>query len=366
MRNYLKCFTYTSATRVSRRSLCLAGLGLLSAGTSLNIRHMVGASGRTAAPDNHLLLTRQNNHSTALAWSHDGGWIVSGGKTSPVEVWDASTGKTRVSLAARDGVLLDCSPDGRYVVTAGGIEVGDASSSAAGLPQTFSEVVIWDATSGTRLVTYNGMSYINAVAWSPDGTRIALAGSDADGATIHVCDALAGRLLLAYRQHVASRLAWSPDSRQIISSIDSIIGGVFTRTTRIWDSVTGRDAVVLNNSANALSWSPDGSLIACGDAEVITLRDARTGTATTSYKTNGDRAPILGVAWSPDGRFIACVGGSPQFPDPKGFVQIREQVTGQITSFHGHKVTVAALAWSPDSSRLASSSYDETIRIWHI
>ncbi|GHO83573.1 WD40 repeat domain-containing protein [Dictyobacter formicarum] len=363
MQIYLKSFKYTSPVRLSRRSLCLASLGLISTGLTLNIRHMVGYA---ASPDNHLLLTRQNNYSSALAWSHDGSWIVSGGVGSPVEIWDATTGKTRVGLAAKDGVLLDCSPDGHHVVTAGGIETADASSSTAGLPQSFSEVVIWDVATGARLVTYNGMSYVNAVAWSPDGTRIALAGSDATGATIHVCDAQAGTLLLAYRQHVASRLAWSPDSRLVVSSIDSIIGGVFTRTTRVWNSTTGHDYLVLNNSANALSWSPNGALIACGDAEVVSLRDARTGAVTSSYTTNSGGTPILGVAWSPDGRFIACVGGSPQFPDPKGFVQVRELATGQVTSYHGHKLTVAALAWSPGSDRLVTSSYDGTIRVWHI
>lgn len=366
MQNYLKSFKYTFPVHLSRRSLCRAGLGLMAAGLSLNIRHMVGASRYAASPDEHLLLTRQNNHSSAVAWSHDGSWIVSGGVVSPVEIWDTASGKTRTGLAAKDGVLLDRSPDGRYIVTAGGIEIADTSSSTAGMPQSISEVVLWDVATGARLVTYNGMAYINAVAWSPDGTRIALAGSDAAGATIHVCDAHAGTLLLAYRQHVASRLAWSPDSRLIVSSIDSIIGGVFSRTTRVWNSVTGHDYLVLNNSANALSWSPDGALIACGDAEVVHLRDAQTGSITSSYTTNSGGAPILGVAWSPNGRFIASVGGSPQFPDPKGFVQVRELATSQVTSYHGHKLTVAALDWSPDSDRLVTSSYDGTVRVWHI
>ncbi|WP_161977833.1 WD40 repeat domain-containing protein [Dictyobacter kobayashii] len=365
MRNRLANSKYTSTTQLTRRSICIAGLGLLTAGLSLNVRHIVGASSYTVTPDAHMLLMRQNNYTSSIAWSHDGSRIASGGIAAPVEVWNAATGKTQASLLAKDGVLLDWSLDGQHIVTAGGFEGIDQSNAASGVPQAVSEVVLWDAVTGKRLTTYNGMSYVSALAWSPDGTRIALAGSDAVGATVHVCDTHTGNLLLAYRGHVASRLAWSPDSQWIASSIDSIIGGVFERTLRIWNSTTGQDRLVWSGTANSLSWSPDGALIACGDEEVVQLCDTGTGALTSSYKANSG-APILGVAWSPNGRFIATVGGSPQFPDPKGFVQVRELASGHTTAYHGHTLTVAALSWSPASDRLVTSSYDGTIRVWEI
>jgi WD40 repeat protein len=40
-------------------------------------------------------------------------------------------------------------------------------------------VQVWDATTGDTLFTYRGHSLeVNAVAWSPDGSRVASGGND--------------------------------------------------------------------------------------------------------------------------------------------------------------------------------------------
>ena len=65
--------------------------------------------------------------------------------------------------------------------------------------------------------TYSGHSnYVSAVAWSPDGRRIASASGDG---TVQVWNASNGGNVLIYRGHRSdvSTVAWSPDGTKIAS-----------------------------------------------------------------------------------------------------------------------------------------------------
>ncbi|KAK3305077.1 WD40-repeat-containing domain protein, partial [Chaetomium strumarium] len=45
--------------------------------------------------------------------------------------------------------------------------------------------------------------------------------------------------------------------------------------------------------------------------------------------------------------------------------KIWDPTTGQcVATLEGHRYSVYSVAWSPDASRLASASYDETVKIW--
>ena len=71
---------------------------------------------------------------------------------------------------------------------------------------------------GTNILTYRGhSSKVNAVAWSPDGTRIV---SASDDRTVQVWDAATGETLYTYRGHAkeVSSVAWSPNGTRIASA----------------------------------------------------------------------------------------------------------------------------------------------------
>ena len=86
---------------------------------------------------------------------------------------------------------------------------------------------VWDATSGGHAFTYLGHSgMVSAVAWSPDGTRIASGSGDK---TVRVWDASNGKTFFTYLGHsgMVSAVAWSPDGRRIASA-----GG--DETVQVW------------------------------------------------------------------------------------------------------------------------------------
>jgi WD40 repeat protein len=71
---------------------------------------------------------------------------------------------------------------------------------------------------GSNVLTYRGHSNkVNAVTWSPDGTRIA---SASDDRTVQIWDATTGELIFAYQGHTkeVSSVVWSPNGKRIASA----------------------------------------------------------------------------------------------------------------------------------------------------
>ena len=332
--------------------LILAGVGCTPFAVHTPAATSPHKSTSTTRPPMKVLLTYHGHvdRATAVAWSPDGKYVVSSSLDKTVQVWSATTGKTRLVYRGHtDGILaVAWSPDGRYIASSSldnTIQVWDASTGAriityrghklpaqalswspnsrlivSGSPDKTAQV--WEGTTGKPILTYRGHSApVNAVMWSPDGKHIASGSIDT---TVQVWDAASGKRLLTFRGHKnqVTSLAWSPDSASLVS-------GSFDKTVQVWDARTGKIHYIysgynvavarIDNSKGVLpdliyfvAWSHNGKRIAavtmeyCGDeCAVVMTWDAQTGKHIAFYPD----LPVYAIAWSPDDtRFASAIG----------------------------------------------------------
>ncbi|RYH11047.1 hypothetical protein EON65_39055 [archaeon] len=130
--------------------------------------------------------------------------------------------------------------------------------------------------------------------------------------------------------------------------------------TRCTDTMPGHTDSVLH-----VSYSPSGQRLASGGGD-MTVRFWNVITNLPMHTCTGHRHHVLCTAWSPNGvHFVSA--------DRAGEIRVWDPVTGTQRGqpLRGHKKWVTALAFEPlhlnaHSTRMASSSKDQTVKIWNL
>lgn len=259
-----------------------------------------------------------------VAWTPDGGRVVTVDFFAGVYVRDAASG--RDLLTARDAnpasrgcsgeAAVAVSPTGRLAAAqsyklrvvdlATGAEVfatepGDFAGPVAFSPdgafllhtRKNEAVVVRDTRTWSAVREIAGSA--NALAFSRDGAAVALAGEH-----VRVLDFATGATRAEF-PIAAQRIALSADG----SALAALVGA----TVRVFDLARGVEdppASPPTCTPSQLAWSPDGKRLAIADDAVLRVADATTGRIERSWETGGMQLVL--EPFADDGRHAGVVG----------------------------------------------------------
>jgi eukaryotic-like serine/threonine-protein kinase len=314
----------------------------------------------------------------AVRFSPDGARLASSGYDGTARIWDAATGAEAVVLRGAAGSVLAVafSPDGARLATGdarGGMRVWDAASGQGTFSDTVpnilftavnfsrdgkevtavgydgnrgqqapAEVVSWDVAArrpGKRLTF--GTGSVSAAAFSPDGTRLAVANSFGG---VGVRRLSGGEEEGHFEGHLGTvwGVAFTPDG--------GLLSVGFDRLVKVWDGV---GPTLRLPGGDRVAFAPNGRRLVTVQDGAVKVWDVITGKEVRSLP--GDGRSIWGLAFGPHDR--VAVG-------TEGRVQVWDVGTGRERfAVRAADRFIWALAFSPDGGLLAGGG-DGNLRVW--
>jgi WD40 repeat protein len=273
---------------------------------------------------------------SSVALSPDARFAVScGGDDGTIKLWEVATGTQIRGLVGHSGGVecLAFSPDGGFVLSGGRDHT----------------MRLWEMTSGREVRTfldgpmasfwkrqwqhdfYSG--WANCLAFSPNG-ELAVSGGDSN--VLKLWEISSGRKLREFQGHTESVMcvAFSPDG-------DLAISGSFDKTIRMWDVKTGcelRSFAGHERLTSALVFLLNGQILSSSYDRTLKLWDSATCKELHSFV--GHAHVVTTLAASVDGRF--ALSGSWDKT-----LKLWEVATGKcIHTFTGHTKKVWSVALS--------------------
>ncbi len=349
-------------------------------------RHLINAAKRhdVPAPSGKVTIVKASGfHGTfsnanwrAQAWSPDGSQLAYGGQTGSgagiLQVWDGNTGhheghSMRHLTHGVTGAVtsLSWAPDSRSLAT---IEVDHKRGERA-------VGVRSQARGGLAHAVPHGLE-VSQVAWSPDGTLLALSGPDCPQTVLFDPESGTVRRTL---DNLSGPVAWQPGGR--------LLAGIYETSVLLCDPATGGRVSRLagqDHRPTAIAWARHGKFLAVADGERIRVwdADAVTQVSVIPWTTGeGDRGPdgtITSVEWLDGGRYLLEFrprGGA--WRDERGstcstvilwdaqevkwyFIELFYEMLGGI------RRPIAGSALAPDGRRCAHAIDNHAPTIWSI
>ena len=344
----------------------------------------------------------------ALTFSPDGRFLANGGgysDVSKVELWETTTGREVLLADAYDTAsVLRFSSDGKTLVSVSGsgnaiinldVESGTAfarpfkgdpfavftsrneayaiTRGKVAIGQIDGKIKLWDTTAHKALSTLRGhidlplqpldkplprgarsKNQVLALAFSPDGTRLASGSKDKTVRLWDLTDADKWRTL---QKHTGwtNVLAFSPDGKMLAS-------GSTDKTIQLWNTTTGEPLATFTGhikGITALAFSPDSTTLVSGSSDgTIRFWDTENGDPLADRIT-GHTPWIRAATFVKDSSTLASAAFN-------GIITFWDVKTSQKSTIQaaGHQDWFPTLAFSPDGTKLVSVGAEGTTVSW--
>jgi hypothetical protein len=264
-------------------------------------------------------------------------------------------------------LCVDLSPDGQYLAVGGGSDPADKPQGGEG------EVAVWDLETRTKVWQTAVRAPVRGVAFSPDGSRLALASSSENRGhdnEVQVRVSRTGNIAFTIPypgSHLTALAYGRPSSygpssgwlfvaggdgfvRAIVDGRELMSQPVAFRRAGPRGGTHARLLALGSNPERLALTSPDGR-------QLFVLQDLMG--ASPNELPGHENTTIRALAYEPRGGILATAGSDQairlynlNFPNQPAAV------------LRGHKGAVTGVSFSSDGNRLASCGEDGTVRIW--
>ncbi len=189
---------------------------------------------------------------------------------------------------------------------------------------------------------------VEALAFSPDGTRIA-SGQDR---LLQIWEVATGKSVASFEGSLSSveSLSFSPDAKWIASASGD-------KAVRLW-AVDGSDSITLEGHTapvSALAFLPDGTRLITASASSVRIW-------TLESRTSSD--PLLGHAGTIRSIMVAPDGASFVTASDDGTARLWSSDGIPIATLVGHRTGLLDARFSDDGKLLITASIDGDLRVW--
>ena len=285
-----------------------------------------------------LKLARHAGEIRSLAFSSDGMRLMTGGDDGRIRVWDvtATGGGESLSVAGAGG--FDFSRGGRFLAV--GADTG--------------HVDLYETRDGRRVLDFRPHTQnVDVVALDARGSRLATASSDG---SVKLSDAQSGSVMWARARTGRNGVAISPDGTLVAMAIE---GAVDVMDGRTGDVLRALEISATDQSADrvgqTIAFSSNGKFLAAGGSDWVYVW--RVG---DWQRVELDQIFVEALSFSPAGRRIVTSGP----PGLSGAAPVWDTLTGTQLGWLVGVPRVTGVAFSPDGSRIATSSADGRLTLW--
>ena len=217
----------------------------------------------------------------------------------------------------------------------------------------------WDLRTGSvTTAVLDHLMAVRAIAFSPDGERLASGGHDCTVVLTwkwHLD--IAGRSeVLGQHGQAVTAIAFTPNGRLLASASRD-------KTIKLWNLQTREALCTLKAhrlNVTAIAFSPDGQFLASASADhTVCLWTTEANLSIQLRSTLSDHVgTVQAVAFSLDSQLLATGG------DDRTIKLWSTQTGKLLRTLPGHSWTVSALKFTPDGTTLISASWDGTLKLW--